>query len=154
MDSILRGLIVYIALLILFRIVGRRTLAEMTNFDLVLLLIISEAIQNAMIGNDYSITNGFLVILSLLGLDVLLSTVKLRFPSFERWMDGLPLVLVDNGRPLKDLMRKARIDEQDILSSARESRGLENMDQIKYAVLETNGGISIIPKKTADGLVP
>jgi uncharacterized membrane protein YcaP (DUF421 family) len=146
MDSILRGLIVYMALLILFRIVGRRTLAEMTNFDLVLLLIISEAIQNAMIGNDYSITNGILVILSLLGLDILLSTAKLRFPSFERWMDGLPLVLVDNGRPLKDLMRRARIDEQDILSSAR-CRGLENMDQIKYAVLETNGGISIIPQK-------
>jgi uncharacterized membrane protein YcaP (DUF421 family) len=113
---------------------------------LVLLLIISEAIQNAMIGNDYSITNGILVILSLLGLDILLSTAKLRFPSFERWMDGLPLVLVDNGRPLKDLMRRARIDEQDILSSAR-CRGLENMDQIKYAVLETNGGISIIPQK-------
>jgi uncharacterized membrane protein YcaP (DUF421 family) len=119
----------------------------MTNFDFVLLLIISEATQNAMIGNDYSITNGFLVILSLVGLDVLLSLLKLRFPSLERWVNGLPLILVDNGRPLKDLMQRARIDEEDILASARESQGLENMDQIKYAILETNGGISIIPRE-------
>jgi uncharacterized membrane protein YcaP (DUF421 family) len=147
MDSIIRGFVVYIFLLLLFRIVGRRTLAEMTNFDLVLLLIISEATQNAMIGNDYSVSNGFLVILTLVGLDILLSLLKVRFPSFERWMDGLPLVLVDNGRPIRDLMRRARVNEEDILSCARESQGLANMDQIKYAVLETNGGISIIPKE-------
>ena len=148
MDSILRAVSVYIFLLVLFRIVGRRTLAEMTNFDLVLLLIISEATQNAMIGNDYSLTNGFLVILSLLGLDILLSLVKTHFPTFERWVDGLPLLLVDNGRPLRDVMKWARVDEADILSSARETQGLANMDQIQHAVLETNGGISIIPKPT------
>lgn len=149
MDSILRAISVYIFLLVLFRIVGRRTLAQMTNFDLVLLLIISEATQNAMVGNDYSVTNGFLVILSLLGLDIALSFVKMHFPRFERWMDGLPLLLVDNGRPIKDVMKWARIDEHDILSSARESQGLANMDQIQYAVHETNGGISIIPKQSA-----
>lgn len=148
MDSILRAVFVYIFLLVLFRIVGRRTLAEMTNFDLVLLLIISEATQNAMIGSDYSLTNGFLVILSLLGLDISLSLVKMHFPRFERWMDGLPLLLVENGRPLQDVMKWARVDKSDILSSARETQGLGNMDQIQYAVLETNGGISIIPKES------
>jgi len=149
MDSILRAVCVYTFLLLLFRIVGRRTLAEMTNFDLVLLLIISEATQNAMIGSDYSLTNAFLVILSLLGLDISLSLVKTHFPRFERWVDGLPLLLVDNGRPLKDVMKSARVDEADILSSARETQGLANMSQIQYAVLETNGGISIIPKPSA-----
>lgn len=146
MDAILRGLVVYVFLLVLFRIAGRRMLAQMTNFDFVLLLIVSEATQNAMIGNDYSLTNGILVILTLVGVDVGLSLIKERFPKIERYLDGLPVVIVDEGRPLKDRMDKARVDEQDILSSAREKHGLERMEQIKYAVLETNGGISIIPK--------
>lgn len=146
MDAIVRGLVVYVFLLILFRIAGRRTLGQMTNFDFVLLLIISEATQNAMIGNDYSLTNGFLVILTLVGIDIALSFVKQRLPVMERYLDGLPLVLVDEGRPIKTLMDRARVDEQDILASAREKHGLERMEQIKYAVLENNGGISIIPK--------
>jgi uncharacterized membrane protein YcaP (DUF421 family) len=146
MDAIVRGFMVYLFLLILFRIAGRRTLGNLTNFDFVLLLIISEATQNAMIGNDYSMTNGFLVILTLVGLDIVLSFMKQRFPIMERYVDGLPLVLVDQGRPLKELMNRARVDEQDILASAREKHGLERMEQIKYAILETNGMISIIPK--------
>ena len=146
MDAIVRGLAVYLFLLILFRIAGRRTLGSITNFDFVLLLIISEATQNAMIGNDYSVTNGFLVILTLVGLDIVLSYMKQRFPAMERYLDGLPLILVDQGRPLKDLMYRVRVDEQDILAAAREKHGLERMDQIKYAILETNGMISIVPK--------
>lgn len=146
MDAILRGFIMYLFLLVLFRIAGRRTLGQMTNFDFVLLLIISEATQNAMIGNDFSVTNGILVILSLVGLDIGFSILKQRFPILNRHLDGLPLVLVDRGRPIQELMRKTRVDEEDILFSAREKHGLERMEQIKYAVLETNGGISIIPK--------
>ena len=146
MDAILRGFIMYLFLLVLFRIAGRRTLGQMTNFDFVLLLIISEATQNAMIGNDFSVTNGILVILSLVGLDIDFSILKQRFPILNRHLDGLPLVLVDQGRPVQELMRKTRVDEEDILFSAREKHGLERMEQIKYAVLETNGGISIIPK--------
>jgi len=149
MDAILRGFIIYLFLLVLFRIAGRRTLGQMTNFDFVLLLIISEATQNAMIGNDFSLTNGMLVILSLVGLDIAFSLLKQRFPALNRHLEGLPLVLVEQGRPLKELMRKSRVDEQDILSSAREKHGIERMEQIKYAVLETNGGISIIPQTTS-----
>lgn len=145
MDAILRGFIMYLFLLVLFRIAGRRTLGQMTNFDFVLLLIISEATQNAMIGNDFSVTNGILVILSLVGLDIGFSILKQRFPILNRHLDGLPLVLVDQGRPVQELMRKTRVDEEDILFSAREKHGIERMEQIKYAALETNGGISIIP---------
>ncbi len=146
MDAIARGVVMYFFLLVLFRIAGRRTLGQMTNFDLVLLLIISEATQNAMLGNDFSVTNGILVILTLVGIDIGLSLLKQHFPQVERHLEGLPLILVDRGRPLKDLMHKARVDEQDILSSAREKHGIERMEQIKYAVLEAHGGISIIPK--------
>jgi uncharacterized membrane protein YcaP (DUF421 family) len=146
MDAVLRAIFVYVFLLLMFRLAGRRTLSEMTSFDFVLLLIISEATQNAMIGNDYSIINGVLVITTLVGLDVLLTNWKHRSAFIERWLDGLPMILVDNGRPLEDLMDRARVDREDILAIARESQGLERMDQIKYAVLEVGGGISIVPK--------
>ena len=148
MDSVLRALAVFIVLLLVFRIAGRRTLTEMTSFDFVLLLIISEATQNAMIGNDYSVTNGVLVVLTLVGVDILLSLVKGRFPQVETWLDGKPMVLVSNGRPLKDLMLRARVDEDDVLQAARERRGVARMDDIEYAVLEISGGISVIPKKS------
>jgi uncharacterized membrane protein YcaP (DUF421 family) len=146
MDVVLRALAVYLFLLLVFRIAGRRTLMEMTSFDLILLLILSEATQNAMIGNSYSVVNAFLVIITLVGVDIVLSQLKHRSPVLERWLDGLPMVIVDHGRPLKDLMDRARVDEDDVMASARSSHGLERMDQIKYAVLESSGGISIIPK--------
>ncbi len=125
---------------------GRRSISQITTFDFVLLLIISEATQNALIGNDYSMTNGFLVILTLVGLDILLSLWKRRSPTIEKLLDGVPLVVVENGQPLRDRMNKARIDEDDVLTAARQLQGLERMEQIKYAVLERNGGISIIPR--------
>ncbi|HKY73676.1 MAG TPA: YetF domain-containing protein [Nitrospira sp.] len=146
MDSVARGAAVYLLLLLIFRLAGRRTLAQMTSFDFVLLLIISEAAQNAMIGDDYSVTNGALVVLTLVGLDVLLSQVKRWWPMAERWLDGKPTIIVEHGRPKIDIMNNARVDERDVLAAARETQGLERMDQIKFAVLETSGGISIIPR--------
>lgn len=90
-------------------------------------------------------TNGALVILTLVGLDVLLSQVKRWSPIAELWLDGHPTIIVEKGQPKADLMKRARVDEKDVLPAARETQGLERMDQIKYAVLETSGGISIIP---------
>jgi uncharacterized membrane protein YcaP (DUF421 family) len=146
MDSVTRGAAVYLLLLLIFRLAGRRTLAQMTSFDFILLLIISEATQNAMIGDDFSLTNGILVVLTLIGLDVLLSHVKRWYPAAEKWLDGTPTIIVEHGRPKRDVMRLARVDERDVLIAAREKQGLERMDQIQYAVLETSGGISIIPR--------
>lgn len=146
MDSIVRAVVVYAVLLLLFRIAGKRSLAEITTFDFVLLLIIAEATQQAMIDNDNSMTNAFLVITTLLGLDVGLSVLGQRSRIVDRLINDVPLVLVEDGRVLKDRMTKSRVDETDILQSARQE-GLERMDQVKYAVLERSGGISIIPKE-------
>lgn len=146
MGSIVRATITYFFLLLVFRIAGRRSMGQLTTFDFILLLIISEATQNALIGNDYSLTNGFLVIITLVGIDIGLSLWKQRSPDLEKIIDGVPLVIVEEGKPLKERMNKARVDEDDVLTAARQSQGLERMDQIKYAVLERSGGISIIPK--------
>ncbi len=145
MDAVLRAVAIYGFLLLFFRISGKRSLAQITTFDFVLLLIVGEATQQGLLGDDYSVTNAFLVIATLLGIDIGLSVIKQRFGSFKALLESAPLILVENGRPLRERMDQCRIDEEDILGAARAAQGLERMDQIKYAVLESNGGISIIP---------
>jgi uncharacterized membrane protein YcaP (DUF421 family) len=148
-DSIIRAAVVYLVLLVVFRISGKRSLAQITTFDFILLLIIAEAIQQAMLAQDNSMTNSLLLVLTLFGIDIGLSLMKQKSPMLEKLIDDVPLVLVEDGRPIKERLEKARVDEGDILSSARELQGLERMDQIKYAVLERSGGISVIPKQSA-----
>lgn len=145
MEPVFRALAVYVFLMVVVRAAGRRTLAESTTFDFVLLLIVSEATQNAMIGDDFSLTNAFLVILTLIGLDIGLSLAKRRWGRLDRWIDGVPTLLVVDGLPILDRMAKARVGIDDVLEAARKIHGLQRLDQVKYAVLERSGGISIIP---------
>jgi uncharacterized membrane protein YcaP (DUF421 family) len=147
MDSVLRAAAVYVFLVFIFRLFGRRTLGQITTFDFVLLLVISEATQQAMIGQDFSLTNAFLVILTLFALDEGLSLLKQRSPRADRYIDGVPLVLVDDGQVVKAVLDSVQLDEQDILSAARELHGLERLNQVLYAVLEVNGTISIVPRR-------
>jgi uncharacterized membrane protein YcaP (DUF421 family) len=145
-ESVLRALVLYVVLLLLVRVTGRRTLAETTPFDLVLLLVIGEATQQALLGDDFSLTNAVVVIVTLLLADIGLSLLKGRSQRAERWVDGVPTILVADGRPLRDRLRHARVDEQDILEAARARQGLAGMEEIRFAVLEPGGGITIIPQ--------
>lgn len=145
MDSVIRAIVIYGVLLAVFRVTGKRSVGQLTTFDFVLLLIISEAIQNGLVGESYSITNALVLVLAIVGIDLGLSLVKARWVTMQKFIEGVPVILVDEGRPLRERMRKERVDEQDVLTAARERHGLERMDQVKYAVLERSGGISIIP---------
>lgn len=147
MNPIVRGLAVYLFVFIIFRITGRRSLKETTTFDFVLLLIISETTTNALIGDDFSLTACFIMVCTLLGTDILMGIIKNKSLWFEKISDGLPLLIVNKGEPLKKRMEKTKVDEQDVLEAARLIHGLERMEQIKYAVLEKDGSISIIPEK-------
>lgn len=149
MDAVLRATAVYLFLLLIFRITGKRSLAQITTFDFVLLLIIAETSQQALLGEDFSVTNCFLLVITLVSLEVFLTLVTRRFPALDKIIEGVPLVVVANGRPLRDRLEKSGLEENEILAAARESQGLERMDQIKYAVLERTGGISIIPMDAA-----
>ena len=149
MEPLIRVAAMYFFLMVVFRISGKRTLAETTPFDLLMMLIISETTQQAMVGEDHSMTHAFLLITSFVGIDIGLSLIKQRSPGLARLLEDVPVVVVAHGQVLKDRMDRARIDEDDVLEAARESRGLERLDQIKYAVLERNGRISIIPESSA-----
>ena len=146
MESDIRAAVVYLVLLVLFRIAGKRCLAEVTTFDLVLLLIISEAVQQALIANDNSMTNAFLLVSTLIGLNILFSILAKRWPFFDNLIDDVPLIIVRDGQLLHDRMQKERVAESDVLEAARAHEGLERLEQIKYAILERTGQITIIPK--------
>lgn len=147
MESVLRAIFIYFFLLILMRISGRHTFSQLTAFDFIFLLIIGETTQQALLGEDYSITNAAVVILSLVGVDMLLAKLTATSKNLSTVIDGDPIVLVDNGKVLDDRLKKNRIDKAEILTAAREQCGLGSMDKIRYAVLEASGGISIIPNK-------
>jgi uncharacterized membrane protein YcaP (DUF421 family) len=149
MESVIRGLIVYLFLMIVFRLSGKRTLSEATPFDLVLLLIISETTQQAMVDNDHSMTNGALLILTLVCVDIGLSYLKRYVPSLDPLLDGTAVILVRDGIADSKSMEQERVDLSDVLEAARELRGVENLNQIKLAVLERSGRISVVPDRSS-----
>lgn len=145
MEAILRGLGVYFFLLLVFRVAGKRSIAQITTFDFVLLLIIGEATQQALLGDDFSLTTAAIVIATLVAIEVCLSRLKTRFPIADKILDDVPLIVVNEGKFLRKRMQLARVDEEEILNAARNLQGLERVEQIKYAIVEQDGEISIVP---------
>ena len=146
MDSVIRGLAVFVTLLLIFRVAGKRTLHETTTFDFVLILIVAETVQQAMIDDDNSFTNAFILVCTLVGVNILFSVFKQRWKWFAKITEGTPVVIVEEGKVHRDRMEKERVDEDDVLNSAREIHGLRGMDEIESAVMERDGTISVIPK--------
>ena len=146
MSSVIRAACVYAFLLIIFRIAGKRTLAQITTFDLVLTLIISEAIQQALVDSDNSLTNAMLLVITLVGLDLGLSILKQRSDRIDRFVEGMPVIVVENGTLHQERLDEERVSEAEVLGAAREAHGLARMEQIKYAIVEQNGRITIVPK--------
>lgn len=147
METLFRAALVYLFLTLLFRLAGKRTLSQVTPFDLVLLLIISETVQQAMIAEDNSMTNAALLVLTLIGIDIVLSWLKQRWTWLDRVMDDRPLIIVQDGKPIEDRMKRERVSEGEVMASARHTQGVRHMEDIAYAVLETDGKISIIQKQ-------
>jgi uncharacterized membrane protein YcaP (DUF421 family) len=145
MDAVIRAVAIYVFLFIVFRVAGKRALSEMNAFDLLLLLIISEATQQAMVSKDNSVMHALVLITTLVGLDIGLSLVKRRSKGAAKVMDSVPLILVEHGRVIREHMERERVDADDVLESARELHGIGRMEEIRYAVLERNGKITVIP---------
>ena len=145
MESVLRATAVFAIVLVVFRITGKRSLAQVTTFDFVLLLIIGDATQQALLGQDYSVTNSAVVISTLVLLDLVLSVLATRWPKAEKLFGDVPTIVVEDGEPLLERMRKLRVSIDDVLEEARISQGIERLDQIRFAVVERSGRISVVP---------
>ena len=142
---IVRGLLVFGFVLVFLRLSGKRQVGQMTPFDLVLLLLISNAVQNAMNGGDNSITAGVILAASLIGGDFLLAAATRRFRKIETLVEGQPELLVHNGRMLHHALKRAGMTRHDLMAGLRVN-GVASIEDVHAAVLETNGRISVLKR--------
>jgi uncharacterized membrane protein YcaP (DUF421 family) len=147
LEIIGRGTAIYFFILIILRLAGRRSLAQTTTFDLVLLLLISETTQQAMTGDDDSLGTAFLLITTLVALEVILTRARYYFPKLGELLDGTPVTLIENGRKIKEHIERFHLEDVDFVSAAREAHGLRSIDEIDFAYIENTGEISIVPKR-------
>jgi uncharacterized membrane protein YcaP (DUF421 family) len=145
MDLVLRALVLFAAVYLLLRVVGRRELAQMEPFDFILLIVLGDAIQQGLTQDDYSVTGALIVITSIAAIQVGVGYAAFRSRRFRTIVEGEPVVLVENGRIIEKNLRRARIAPEELAEEARQSK-LTSIQQIAWAVLETSGRISIIPK--------
>jgi len=138
-------MVVYLFLLVLFRVFGRRELGQLTGFDIIVLLTISNILQNSMIGNDNSVTGGMIGAAVLLAANLTLAYVVFRSRPAERLVEGGPKILVQDGKLEETQMRSELLTEQDLISAVHRE-GLESFDDVHLAIAEPNGMISIIPR--------
>jgi uncharacterized membrane protein YcaP (DUF421 family) len=143
-DIILRTVAVYLVILIGLRLAGKRELGQMTVFDLVVLLLIANAVQNAMVGPDTSLLGGLLAAIMLLFLNAIIARLRLRSPLLRRLVEGTPTLLVLRGEPILDHLRRESIDQETLKAALRE-HGVNDLSDVEMAVLEIDGSISVVP---------
>jgi uncharacterized membrane protein YcaP (DUF421 family) len=146
MDLAFRAVALFCFVYLITRIIGRRELSSLEPFDLILLIVIGDAIQQGLTQDDYSVTGALIVIGTFAILQVLVSYISFRFPRLRPALDGEPIVVVQDGRAIEKNMRRERITLEEVLVEARQQQ-VPSLDEIAWAVLETSGKISIIPKQ-------
>jgi uncharacterized membrane protein YcaP (DUF421 family) len=145
MDLAIRAVVLFCFVYLLTRIIGRRELSSMEPFDLILLIVIGDAIQQGLTQDDYSVTGAFIVIGTFAILQILISYLSYRFPRLRPALDGEPIVVVQDGQAIEKNMKRERITVEEVMVEARLQQ-VASLDQIAWAVLETSGKISVIPK--------
>ncbi len=149
-EIIYRSAIVYGAIVIGMRVTGARQLGQMTPFDLVLVLLIANAVQNAMVGSDVTILGGLTAAATLLALNRAVAFSVDRIPAFRRALEGEPVVLLNSGKLIEKHITNAGLTDDMVLQSMRE-HGFDDVKEVRLAVLEVDGTISIVP--TGGGVV-
>ena len=142
---VLRVVVIYVAILIGLRLAGKRELGQMTVFDFVVLLLIANAVQNAMVGPDNSLVGGVLAALVLLALNWLLTRIRLRWPRLRGFFEGTPTLLVLHGEIIPEHLRREGLDEE-LLHTALREHGVGEIADAEMVVLEIDGSISVVPK--------
>ena len=150
MDLVFRSLAGFVFILVLTRVIGRRELSSMEPFDLILLVVVGDLVQQGITQNDESIT-GVVIVLSTIGLlTALVAYVNFRFPRTQPFLEGRPVVLVEDGRVIEGNARRERVTTGEIEAEARQQQ-IASLEGVRLAVLETNGRISFIPVEDDPG---
>jgi uncharacterized membrane protein YcaP (DUF421 family) len=144
-DIVLRATVVFFFILVLVRVMGRRELSKMEPFDLIVLIVIGDLVQQGVTQQDYSVTGAVLAVGTIAVLAVFMSWLSFRFARVRPVLDGRPVVLVEKGSPIADNLRRERITLDELSAQARLS-GIASLEEVQWAVLETGGQISFISR--------
>jgi uncharacterized membrane protein YcaP (DUF421 family) len=148
MDIVGRGIVVFFFLYLLMRVMGRRELSSLEPFDLILLIILGDAVQQGLTQDDYSLTGAMLAVGTIGVLQVAMSYTNWRFPKLRPWLDGQPIIMLQDGKPIEKNMRRERLTVDDLAEAARKE-GIGKLEDVAWAVMETSGEISFIKKSDA-----
>jgi uncharacterized membrane protein YcaP (DUF421 family) len=148
MDIVLRGIVIFVVLYALMRVVGRRELSSLEPFDLILLIVLGDLVQQGLTQDDYSLTGALLAIGTISMLVLAVSFANYHFPRLRPLLDGEPIVIVQDGKPIHKNMRRERLTGEDLAAAAR-LQNIAAIDDVAWAVMETSGAISFIKKSGA-----
>jgi uncharacterized membrane protein YcaP (DUF421 family) len=143
-DIVMRTTAVYAVIVVGLRLSGKREIGQITVFDLAVLLLLANAVQNAMVGPDTSLAGGIVAAVVLLSLSAIVIRARLHWPQFRRALEGSPTILVLHGRALAGHLRREGLDEETLEASIRE-HGIAQLQDVEMAVLEVDGTISVVP---------
>ena len=144
-ELILRGFLVYAFLLVLLRITGKRQVGQLAPFDLVLLLVLSNAVQNSMNGGDNSLVGGLISASTLVGVNLIVGEITFRNKKIEAIVEGRPQILIHNGTVFQNVMARAKLTHHELNAALRQA-GCACADDVHMAILENNGSISVVSK--------
>lgn len=144
LEILIRTVAVYLVILVGLRLSGKREIGQMTVFDLVVLLLISNAVQNAMVGPDTSLTGGILAAVVLLIINLLVARLRMTSTRMRRWVEGTPTLLILHGKVIEEHLRREGIDEESLMAALRE-HGVSLISEVEMCVLEIDGSISVVP---------
>jgi uncharacterized membrane protein YcaP (DUF421 family) len=145
MDLVLRAVFVFCFVLLLTRVIGKRELSSLQPFDLVLLIILGDALQQGLTQDDYSVTGAVLVVGTIAVLQVIVSWISYRFPRTRPVLEGEPLIIVEDGKVIDRNLKRERLTVAEIAEQARRQQ-IAHLSEVRYAILETSGTISFIKK--------
>ena len=145
-ELVVRGIVVYVFLLTLLRITGKRQVGQLAPFDLVLLLVLSNAVQNSMNAGDNSLIGGLISAATLIALNYGVALATFRSKRLEAMIEGRPQILIHNGKLFEDVRNRAMLTHHELAAALRQS-GYECIEEIHSAILENNGSISVVGRK-------
>jgi uncharacterized membrane protein YcaP (DUF421 family) len=148
LQVVARTAVVYLFLVLILRLSGKREVGQMSILELIVILLISDAVQNSMVGEDTTLLGGLIAVLTLLGLDYGLSLATSRSRRLRRTIEGEPRLLVRDGHLLSKALREEKVEPEKVRAAIR-AQGLARVEDVRLAVLETDGSISVIPMDKA-----
>src|SRR3954454_1479447 len=148
MDLVLRATVLYVFIVVVMRVIGRRELSSMSPIDLILLIVLGDAVQQGLTQDDYSVTGAFIAVATIASLQVLTSYVSFRSGRARKVLEGLPIVLIEDGKIVQENLNRERMTEDEVAEEMRMQQ-ISAFSEVQWGILESNGSISFVQKSSS-----